>query len=149
MLSKPGISASVRKLIMKRHTAGIILFIVCNLYTLGFCLQVSIKGFVNEETAPVYQLILKAIYLSSGLLGPLLRLNEPAFLHAAQQTLIGDIKFILCIRVQKFNDEEALNDQMYRSRKMSLDESRRPNERTINGSVSTVGSSFNEENSLM
>jgi len=140
MLSKPGISASVRKLIMKRHTAGIVLFIVCNLYTLGFCLQVSIKGFVNEETAPVYQLILKAIYLSSGLLGPLLRLNEPAFLHAAQQTVIGDIKFI-----QKFNDEEALNDQMYRSRKMSLDESRRPNERTINGSVSTVGSSFNEE----
>jgi hypothetical protein len=83
MLSKPGISASVRKLIMKRHTAGIILFIVCNLYTLGYCLQVSIKGKVDETTTPVYQLILKAIYFSSGLLGPLLRLNEPAFLHAA------------------------------------------------------------------
>lgn len=114
MLSKPGISASVRKLIMKRHTAGIVLFIVCNLYTLGFCLQISILGVVNEETAPVYQLVLKVIFLSSGLLGPLLRLNEPAFLQAAQQTLIGDIKFILCIRVQKSNDEEALNDQMYR-----------------------------------
>jgi len=125
MLSKPGISASVRKLIMKRHTAGIFLFIVCNLYTLGFCLQVSIKGFVDETTTPIYQLILKAIYLSTGLLGPLLRLNEPAFLNAAQQTLIGDIKFILCIRDQKSYDEEALNDQMYRSQKMSLNESHR------------------------
>jgi len=42
VLSKPGISGSVRRLIMKRHTASIMLFVVCNMYTLGYCIQVSL-----------------------------------------------------------------------------------------------------------
>ena len=38
ILSKPGISGSLRSLILKRHTAGIILFQVCNLYVLVFAI---------------------------------------------------------------------------------------------------------------
>jgi len=51
--------------------------------------------------------------------------------------------------VKKSIDEEDINDSMYRSRKMSLDESRRPIDRRINGgSMASAGSSFNDENSL-
>lgn len=41
MLTKPGISACVRSLILKRHTAGISVFFICNLYVFAYSIQAS------------------------------------------------------------------------------------------------------------
>ena len=38
MLSKPGISGSVRSLILKRHTAAILVFFICDLYVFAFAI---------------------------------------------------------------------------------------------------------------
>ena len=80
MLSKPGISANVRGLVLKRHAAGILIFISTNLYIMIFLIWViSINGDIPNPTNSWWRIILKIFYFSEGVLSPLIRLNEPAF----------------------------------------------------------------------
>ena len=64
--------------------------------------------------------MLKAFYLSSGLLGPLIRLNEPAFSRAIYLTLKSDLRLLFCVKEVVVIDDEAENDQGYLSRKLSV-----------------------------
>lgn len=41
MLTKPGISGSVRNLILIRHTAGILVFFICDLYVFAFTFEMA------------------------------------------------------------------------------------------------------------
>ena len=64
--------------------------------------------------------MLKAFYLSSGLLGPLIRLNEPAFSRAIYSTLKSDLRWLFRVKEVVVVDDEAENDQGYLSRKLSV-----------------------------
>jgi hypothetical protein len=64
--------------------------------------------------------MLKAFYLSSGLLGPLIRLNEPAFSKAIYSTLKSDLRWLFCVKEVVVIDDEAENDKGYLSRKLSV-----------------------------
>ena len=76
VLSRPGISGSARTLILRRHATGIFIFQVCNIYYLAFSIYKCYMIPLDVETTPWWQVVLKASFLTQGVLGPLIRCNE-------------------------------------------------------------------------
>jgi hypothetical protein len=79
-LSKPGISQAARSLVLKRHAAGIAIFLITNLYVTALTFYILLKIPV-PTTSPAVIIFdtLKTLYFLEGVLSPLIRLNEPAF----------------------------------------------------------------------
>jgi hypothetical protein len=92
-LSQPGISGCVRTTILKRHAAGIIVFILTNLDVFVTVVFLMFKlPFPSPSTWWV--LILKVLYFCEGIVSPLLRLYEPAFKVAIVQQFKEDFGYI-------------------------------------------------------
>lgn len=97
VLSKPGISGAARTLILRRHATGIIVFFVCNFYVYAFTVYKCYDIPLDVKTTPIWQIVLKAVYLSQGIIGPIIRCNEEAFRTTVWETIKNDIRFILFI----------------------------------------------------
>lgn len=79
-LSKPGISQAARSLVLKRHAAGIAIFLITNLYImlLTYYILFGIPVPTTNRAEIIFD-ILKVLYFLEGVFSPLIRLNEPAF----------------------------------------------------------------------
>lgn len=81
-LSKPGISASARTLILKRHAMSIVVFILTNLnITVTIFYSDFHLKFPNPQVSEslTWTIVLKALFFLEGVISPLIRLNEPVF----------------------------------------------------------------------
>ena len=82
-LSKPGISGSARSLVLKRHAAGIILYVLSNLYialiSIYNSFQLSLPN-PAPSAATWWLITVKVLFFSEGLISPLVRLTEDAFI---------------------------------------------------------------------
>lgn len=108
VLNKPGISGSARKLILRRHTTSIVLFFVCNLYIFTFTVYVCYKLPLDVTTTPWWQIVLKVLYFSQGIMGPLIRGNEVAFRSIVWKTIKQDLKWLVCMRDAETKEEETM-----------------------------------------
>jgi hypothetical protein len=96
VLNKPGISGSARTLILKRHVSSMTIFFICNLYIVMFAIiDIHKINRINKITHPWWQDFLKILFLSQGIVGPLVRLNEPAFRTLATKTIKSDIRYLI------------------------------------------------------
>lgn len=89
-LTKPGISGSERSLVLYRHAIGILIFLLTNFYVICGCFyeafNFNMPSQIPSET-PAWVKFLKALFLSEGLISPLVRLFEPAFRKSAANQL--------------------------------------------------------------
>lgn len=112
-LSKPGISGTARSLVLKRHAAGIILYVLCNLYVALISIYNSLQ-LTPPNPAPSaatwWLITLKLLFFSEGLLSPLVRLTEDAFIIGISSTFKSDIQMILCCFKQKRDREDAFKE---------------------------------------
>jgi hypothetical protein len=113
VLSKSGISKTIRGLVLKRHVSLIALYCVSNMYIaiesyLGLTGKLSLK--IRPDSNWFY-IALKTVFYLQFLIGPLLRFSEQAFKTALMDTLMRDLSFLFCSNVWQ-NDklEEQLND---------------------------------------
>lgn len=87
-LTGNGISAKVRKMILFRHCAGILLFFLCNFYeflkTFLFLLEDSTKV-IRKFDDNTFVKILKFLFLSQGIYFFAARLTERAFLNTIKK----------------------------------------------------------------
>lgn len=91
VLGRPGISGSARTLILRRHATGIIIFFVCNIYVFSFTVYKSYGIPLDVKTTPWWQIVLKSLYLTQGVVGPLIRCNEEAFRATVLKTIKKDL----------------------------------------------------------
>jgi phage shock protein PspC (stress-responsive transcriptional regulator) len=93
-LSKPGISASARTLILKRHAMSITVFIITNL-SITVTIAYIVFGITMPNPEPSeslwWTILFKILYYLEGVISPLIRLNEPVFRVLLLKTLKSDL----------------------------------------------------------
>ena len=110
-LSKPGISGSARSLVLKRHAAGIILYVLSGFYVALVSIYSSFQFSMPDpqpSATPLWLIIVKLLFFSEGLTAPLVRLTEEAFIIGISETFKSDIKIIFCCFNRKRETEDAL-----------------------------------------
>ncbi len=115
VLSKPGISGAARTLILRRHATGILVFFVCNFYVYAFTIFKCYDINLDVTTTPLWQIGLKAVYLSQGLIGPIIRCNEEAFRATVWSTIKSDFRYIFNLSdsaSEEYNNILQLNNKI-------------------------------------
>jgi len=105
-LSRPGISREVRGLILKRHVAYIVLFIIVNLYWAQLAIIFVKKDLEALKTDNWFRKMNKLTYFSQGIFMPILRLNEPLFLEISKDKVKK--WFSCCRRQEKLPFEDSM-----------------------------------------
>lgn len=113
-LSKPGISAGARDLVLKRHASGIIVFLLTNIYVVA---NITYPLFGKDEPPNVpdsytWCIALKILYFSEGIISPLIRFNEPACWKAVVESFKSDIGFFKCWNTKADRLEAELHEEM-------------------------------------
>lgn len=97
-LSKPGISESARNIVLKRHAASILIYIMTNL-NIMVTLVYSCFGLTFPPTSPSespwWTITLKMMFYMEGVFSPLIRLNEPIFRLLIIKTIKDDCQSVI------------------------------------------------------
>lgn len=97
-LSKPGISESARNIVLKRHAASILIYVMTNLniiVTLVYsCFGLDFPP-TSPSESPWWTITLKMMFFMEGVLSPLIRLNEPIFRLIIIKTIKEDCQSVI------------------------------------------------------
>jgi len=107
-LSLPGMSPGARSLVLKRFVSSIIIFLCSNLYIFAFSCFITFGIPVKQKNHNWWEIILKIMFYLQGVLGPLARLNEPAFRVVIVESIKMDLKFIFCIKEETIENTNYL-----------------------------------------
>jgi len=107
-LSLPGMSPGARSLVLKRFVSSIIIFLCSNLYIFAFSCFITFGIPVKQKNHNWWEIILKIMFYLQGVLGPLARLNEPAFRVVIVESIKMDLKFIFCIKKETIENTNYL-----------------------------------------
>ena len=101
----PGMSAQVRRSVLKRHFASILCFFICSGYlfatSLVYVTYPDYRLIENLELRVWWKDILKLLFYSEGYLSVLIRCTEESFKSAIKRRVI-DFKLLLSCEKTKF-----------------------------------------------